>query len=204
MRGDMASGDSKQLSFQFDPVQQKALERKLANMSRSLPSVISRGINRTAKDSQSRIVNKLSFITKFKPSILKKVITLFKATQKRLQATISLRRKRIPAIALAPRRTTVGVTYQDIKERKLIEHGFIAKMPTGHKGVFRRKYSGGKMVGRLPIKEMYGPALPEIFRESEELAVKEMANTQQELLKNIQLEVQALLSKKAAKAKKAS
>lgn len=41
-----------------------------------------------------------------------------------------------------------------------IPHAFVAQMPSGHTGVFARK---GK--GRLPIRELFGPSIPQMFAE---------------------------------------
>lgn len=48
--------------------------------------------------------------------------------------------------------------------RKTIPHTFIATMPGGHKGVFERKVSGGKRVGRFPIQEIMGPSVYDLLR----------------------------------------
>lgn len=60
----------------------------------------------------------------------------------------------IPIDKFSLRRSRAGVTTR-IKREKLVKSAFIATMPrTGKKGVFVRKFSGGKRVGRLPIKQI--------------------------------------------------
>jgi len=56
--------------------------------------------------------------------------------------------------------TARGVRYRIIKggKRGLIEHGFIARMQSGHRGVFKRERET-----RLPIQEKRGPSIWQVI-----------------------------------------
>jgi hypothetical protein len=60
----------------------------------------------------------------------------------------------IPIDRFQIQQTPRGVV-TNIKRRRFIKSAFIATMPrTGKKGVFVRKFRGGKRVGRLPIRRI--------------------------------------------------
>jgi hypothetical protein len=64
---------------------------------------------------------------------------------------------------LGERQTKLGVTVQIHRggARKLIKHVFLARMPTGHKGIFRR--IGGRrgtLRGSIKSRKTYRPELP--------------------------------------------
>jgi hypothetical protein len=65
--------------------------------------------------------------------------------------TIVFRSKWIPLYELGARQTRTGVT---VKLRGSYAHAFIARMNSGHAGVFRRENAGSP---RLPISEQFGP-----------------------------------------------
>jgi len=45
-----------------------------------------------------------------------------------------------------------------------IKHGFVARMKSGHEGVFEREVVGGKRVSRLKIIELLGPSVKGMLR----------------------------------------
>lgn len=123
---------------------------------RAVPRVFRRAINRTvdtaATDLKGRVGEQ---ITATKGSIAKS-ISKKKATLTNLTGSIGTKVYRPGLIAFSARQTKHGVSYRISRTagRKTIEHGFIAKMPSGHRGVFIR---GGP--SRLPIRELQGPSI---------------------------------------------
>lgn len=104
----------------------------------------------------------------FKASKIKEVIAIKRASTGHLTATLRVKRKPTPLIDFDARQTKKGVSVKVQKKRAVIEHAFIATMPTGHRGVFVRKdggkriyrHKGGKVVSsQLPIRELYGPSV---------------------------------------------
>jgi hypothetical protein len=106
------------------------------------------------------------------------------------RAQVRFTGKAIPLIDFkGARQTDEGVealVWIDDGER-LAARAFIATMPSGHMGVFKRRPSRGSrqiaeaihksglagqlepLVGRLPIAEKYGPSLPDILTEGDEI-----------------------------------
>jgi hypothetical protein len=80
------------------------------------------------------------------------------ATLDRLEASFGTGLKRIPLIYFKAKQTRTGVSYRLGAGKSLIPHAFLAKMQSGHAGVFARR---GKT--HLPIKEKWGPSLGHVF-----------------------------------------
>lgn len=86
-------------------------------------------------------------------------------------AVITCSGKPIPLIEFSARETRAGVTVNVKNGRKSIPGAFIATMPSGHRGVFvrvgkthKKVMVNGKAVWHgLPIKELYGPGVPDAF-----------------------------------------
>ena len=78
----------------------------------------------------------------------------------------------LPAFKTRPARPTTrppkaGVLVSVRKDKgggKRIKHGFVARMKSGHVGVFIRKVEGGKRVGRTPVAELKGPSVRGMLR----------------------------------------
>lgn len=97
------------------------------------------------------------------------------------EGDVVIRARPVPLIEYGARPTKLGVTVQVKRGRRLVRHAFIATMKTGHRGVFRR-------VGRrrLPIKELYGPAVIDIVKNHLE---KARALGARELLEQLRHEI---------------
>lgn len=104
-----------------------------------------------------------------KVSDIKKALEIVRATPSKLSAKVVASGKPIPLINYGAKQTAKGVSVQVLYGRKVISHAFIATMPSGHKGVFMKAGSGHKKVAKngrvyysgLPIKELYGPSIPD-------------------------------------------
>lgn len=69
---------------------------------------------------------------------------------------------RVPVSAFAPRQRASGVSIAiNQGKRKVIKHAFIARMRSGHVGVWQRD---GR--GRLPIHELYTTRVADIFTDA--------------------------------------
>jgi hypothetical protein len=87
------------------------------------------------------------------------------------------------------RRGRRGVTVEVFKGmRKPVKGGFLATMPSGGVGVFRRV---GK--GRLPIRRLYGPSVPGMFRARLKDTVAAVARKR--FVRNLQREIRNELYK---------
>lgn len=107
-------------------------------------------------------------------------LAIERAGPDRLLAAVVATGRPVPLIGFAARQTRAGVTAHAWGGRKLYPGAFIATMPTGHVGVFRRlgdrrgaprPAKGGKTPGRiirpeLPIKQLWGPSIPGGLRDA--------------------------------------
>lgn len=105
-----------------------------------------------------------------KISTIKAGIRVKRASQGNLKAAVIASGRPIPLIQYSARETSKGVTVNVQKGRKLIAGAFIATMPSGHRGVFvreeggkhKRVKKGGKVSWhQLPIRELFGPSVPD-------------------------------------------
>lgn len=76
------------------------------------------------------------------------------ATPDHLTAAVRGSGKRLPLAEFKARQTANGATAAPWAQRRLFKGTFIARMRSGHEGVFKRTSKR-----RLPIKELYGPGI---------------------------------------------
>lgn len=95
---------------------------------------------------------------------LRKLLKVKKARFIDLSAAIiaDTRRGGTPLINFGARKAARGVRHKAYGRRQIAKGAFIATMPGGHKGVYRRTSKG-----RLPIKELYGPALSKVLADKD-------------------------------------
>jgi len=127
-----------------------------------------RTLNRTADKARvagSRAVRETYNI---KAGDLRKSIRMYKASRSRMEAQLSITGKPVGLIAFAAKQTIKGVAYKILKAagRKRLPHAFIAKMKTGHIGVFERSGSD-----RLPIEERKFITMPSVWQNKKIMAV---------------------------------
>lgn len=104
-----------------------------------------------------------------KISDIKKGLSIVRATPGQLTAKVVASGRPIPLIGYGARKSSKGVSVSVLHGRKVISGAFIATMPSGHKGVFIRVGKQHKKVSKgghavwsgLPIKELFGPSLPD-------------------------------------------
>lgn len=136
-------------------------------------------LNRTATTVRKEATKKLKDVVGTELGLgasgLKKSIRMYRASARagRLLARLVPSGRHLPLINFKARKTKKGVTHSAWGRRQLAKGAFIAKMPGGHKGVYRRldsRYAKRHTQGRpetsspnLPIKEMFGPSLPREF-----------------------------------------
>ncbi len=117
-------------------------------------TAVSRAI-RTRYTVKAKAVNNALVVIKAKPGVF--------------EVTIRAAGRPIAIINFSARQTKAGVTVNVMNGRKLFPHAFLAKMPTGHVGVYDRKPGTqlgkrGKMILNRKIgKEFYGPSVPAMF-----------------------------------------
>ncbi len=121
-----------------------------------------RALNRSASTARTGMTRLIAADMKLKAGTVRERIAIQEARQARLSAVLNASLKRIPIIdfnAKGPqpsRGKGRGVTARTATRN--YPHAFIATMRSGHRGVFQRKG-----VNRLPIQELRGASVGEVF-----------------------------------------
>jgi hypothetical protein len=181
-------------------LRQADVDRAIEALQSRAPVAIARAINKSADSGKVVLVREMSRDVGTKVSDMREQVTISPARPERLSAQIIATGARIPLIdfqAKGPypsRGRGKGVTYRIGSARKTLAHAFIARMSSGHKGVFER--TPGKFMRTRPrrqaIHEKFGPSLPRVFRKFIPVAT---ARVQEQLPKNISAELRFELSK---------
>jgi len=160
------------VTITVDEAKLKRLRRDLADIPKALPKIVSRSINKVATYTRTKIVREITADVNLKRGeVTKRNIRTKKASYKKWSATIGVSGRRVPVHHFGARQTRKGVSYRIRKSagRQTIAGAFIAKMPSGHEGVYRRT---GKTA--LPIIELYGPSVPQVMSGIGELAQQQL------------------------------
>lgn len=148
------------ISIQYDD---RALKDLLSGLRRELqPRVIAAAINDTAKHVKAKSSTDIRQKFAIKKADLDRHIAINKASPVKLEAVVSVAGEPIPVMKFGARQIRKGVSFKILKAggRKVLRRGFIAKMPSGHTGVFRR--AGTR---RLPIIEQKVVTPPTMWKQ---------------------------------------
>lgn len=135
-----------------------------------LPAIV-RALNRAADGFPTDAIRSIRGLYHLPAGRIRKAFSIRHAEVKHPEAVVTVRGRPIPLYlfgarpAQPGRRPSSGVLV-DVMGRKAVDGGtFIARMRSGHVGVFKR--TGG--AGRLPMHELFGPAIPTMMTEHEEI-----------------------------------
>ena len=171
----------------------KEVERSLRSFGRRAPRMASAALNRTAKGVATEWKKAVSEDIGIKQSAVAKQMKVRKSKATTLQASVSVKDRRIPLIELGARGKEPsrgkgrGVTYKILGRRRRRRHAFIATMRSGHRGVFKRTSKR-----RRPITELHGPSIHRVFH-------KHLPKARARANKQFPKELQGLMRKKLAK-----
>lgn len=152
----------------------KELEVDFAGASKKVQRASLRATNRAISSARAYMVQNIAKDTGLKSGDVRSAIPLREATEGRPVARIAASIKRIPLYKfgatgqLPSRGKGRGVSYRGEGGRQRIQSAFLAKMSSGHVGVYMR-VAGGKRRGpkpqrsQLPIRELFGPSLGHVF-----------------------------------------
>lgn len=173
--------------------------KELEALGRRGPIAMARAINRGNTSGKVAMVRAVAKDTGIQQKNIERDLRIEKATRTTPVASIEIRGRRIPLIAFQARGPEPsrgrgrGVSYRLPGGRGRVDVGFIATMPSGHRGVFKRPGALGRRVQgprqaaqRLPIVELFGPSLPHVF--AKYLPVFEVA-AQEAFVKNLEHEI---------------
>jgi len=149
-------------SVTIDTSQGQALLERIAA---EQPQAFARALNRSAGSARTAMARAIREDMGLKATVVRERIHLTEARPDRLQAKLAAGLKRIPLIDFGARGPEPsrgkgrGVTAKIGPITRRYPHAFLARMASGHRGVFSRKGTA-----RLPIYEMFGPSLGHVFR----------------------------------------
>lgn len=140
--------------------------------------VMMRSINKTLTGVKTDASTEVRAVITAKKSAVDATFKTTSATLTQMSGRFESTQKAMPLIDFSTSQTQKGVSVQVRKDRprKVIPGAFQQTMKSGHKGVFWREYKGEKPAVkkkiaygalpkryRLPIKQLYGPRVPEIL-----------------------------------------
>lgn len=139
------------------------VKRELSWMrNKAVDAAANRANNRTAVQVRTEAVRSLGKeigkATGLSAAGFRRSMRIIRSTRRTLRAAVVASGRPLPLIGFAARQTTRGVTAAAWGKRKLYRGAFIARMPTGHRGVYARTSKK-----RLPIRELWGPSIPKVF-----------------------------------------
>ena len=160
------------VSVRFNTAQMERAFRELGQRLGTL--ALLRGLNRAASSAKTLMVREVSRDMGLKVGTVRDQVKVVEARANRLEATVSTSGKRIPLIdfrATGPepsRGRGRGVRARLPGGAGKYPHAFIARMASGHRGVFERispatSTSRGAWSKNLPIRELRGPSIPHVF-----------------------------------------
>lgn len=186
------------LEVKLNPNDVNRIQRLLSYVPKQIPKVFSTALNKTATTARKEAAQKISAASGVKVNIVRNRIKLTKATYTRWISKIAIYARRIPIIKLLKGRVRDGErTFEVPTNIPMFVQGkgepespFFQTMPSGHFGLFERM--GPK---RLPIREVFGPSLGEIFEGSFGILSAVHRNAMTNLAKNVEGQVRRVLSK---------
>jgi hypothetical protein len=198
------------IKITYDEAKLQRIQNLLREIPNALPKVVSRGINRTAQQTKTQIVRRVSAETKaLQKEVRAGIVITKKATYTVWLSVLSLGGRGIPIIRFKHAEAQRGIIYWLGGKHYFLRHAFLATMPSGHKGVFlrgrylgkepKRKFRfkggfGGKAYWtELPIKERFGPAIGTLFEKTANIAKEITAESEEKLEQNIDSQVRLIL-----------
>ncbi len=162
----------------------RQVERRLGAMKQKAPKALKLAINDTARKARSRLAKEAKKTYAVKAAGFHKAMEIKFATNSRQEATIRSRGKKVPLGKYSMRDGTLGpeVYYNPTLHREQVGKGgmgasgkilkssgfkgsqtaelkwFVAKMKSGHKGIFQRTSTGSRK-----IKEKMGLSIPQML-----------------------------------------
>lgn len=179
------------LEVKLDPNDVNRIQRLLSYVPKAIPQVFSTALNKTAVTARKESAQKISKESGIKVNMVRKMIRMIPATRARWMAVLRVSSKKLPAIKFFKARVRAGEKeYTKPTGIEIPDSAFLQTMPSGHFGLFER-------VGlkRLPIREIFGPSLGEIFSGSSGIVNEVHRNASANLARNVEGQVRRVLSK---------
>ncbi len=211
------------LNLRLDASQLEQAKLYFRGIENKIPKLLERTLNKSIRGARTDASKEIRKEVAVKAKNVNKTFKVYKASAKRqkLAAGLESAGRALPLIAYQTRQLKKGVSVNVSKDtgKSVVPHAFIAQMPSGHKGVFQRQvrsedsdrdipYTGkskltseqfGAIRGKskkyaLPIKELYGPSVPSIFKRKD-LMSRVKVKAQERFNTNFDREMKFLLEK---------
>jgi hypothetical protein len=159
------------MQVQFDAADVERIRSDLRHIRDGMPISVMRAINRTVDGVKTNMVTIARREYNVNAAAVRANISVKKATKQDISGYTISRGRPIPLINFSPRPSTpqprrkAPITVEVIRDQRkpLGGGGFVAVMPSGHKGVFWRAKVGGKKVNRLPIHELDSSRVEDLY-----------------------------------------
>jgi hypothetical protein len=154
--------------IEIDDKELERLKTVLAGVPKGAARAISSAANRAASAARTEATKQVRAQYIIKAQDVRSPISIEKASVSRLTATLRASGRVIPLskFRISPRSPNQSRPLRaQVKKGSsggIVQHAFVAKMPSGHAGVYMRKTRR-----RLPIKELFGPSVPHMIGSKE-------------------------------------
>ena len=147
----------------------RGLDDLLLLRSRDAKRVIAKALTATAKTGKTKAARQIGRSYGLRSTAVREHLIAFRARREDLRANIVAfgGPLKLAKAAKGVRQTKRGVRANAWGERELYKGTFIATMASGHRGVFKRATRGGLRVGRLPVRELFGPGVSDALADPE-------------------------------------
>lgn len=183
----------------------KEVQKRLGSFKNKTPLVLSRAINRAINNANKNVKKETTARYFISSTDVKDTIKIKKASKGSLKAAVISRDEGIALsrFKVLPQKT--NKSRNKSKPPKIYKAGvkkdggvkpldgnpkaFVAKMKTGHVGVFERKSEK-----RFPIKQLFGPSTPQIIKNEDTISIVKKEASEM-LQKRIDAEINNILRK---------
>lgn len=138
----------------------------LQALGRQASPLVARALTRSARGVATDASRLVRGVYNVRAAQVRKSFRVASASRDRLAASASSTGRNVSLIHFGARpgkpggrRPRRGVSVSVMSGRKIIPGSFVARMPNGGVGVFRRKEGAG----RLPIRKLVGPSVPQML-----------------------------------------
>ena len=200
------------VSIQLDRQSAIDLQATLGGIKNGARKAITVGINKTLTTGRSIVVKRLAAEIELKQRQIRETIAIKKANFSTLEGRLVVTKAKLSLMDFKPipkvpgrnkgkgaKGGGVSVKTRKGKPREMLKGTFIARMKSGHVGVYERRRMGGKGVGkrhaRLPIQERFGPTPAGVLAKAPGVIQSVMNEVAPVLQKNILSQVDRLLKR---------
>ncbi len=148
-----------------DPTDVRVITEMLRELPREIPKVIARALNDAGRTIRSRIVRATAKRTGLKQKIIRARVWPHRAKAKKLVHRVIGGKVGWPLVLVKHREAkSGGITFRILGKTERLMHSFIARMPSGHVGIYERE-----RMARLPIFEQKTDSVTEAILQAAKL-----------------------------------